>query len=553
MSVQQLEYEKDTAKIVKVFEKRIEKKEAKLKSKSLQLRQKSWRLRDVLSSRSKWKREAKMYKEQLSQVQLAHKMGEEEQAKLRSQLAQYKELASPNLSGHQFPSWQIKNSVEMYLYSSQGFRSIEQTWKIMSLYFPLRVPSHTTIRNWVMRVGYAKLHQPIEKADDWILILDYTLQMGSEQCLVILGVRQQDLQDNDNYHPQYHQVQVLDLSLTHWANTAHVQSRLTQVIQKTGQPLQIVADGAQAIRKGIAETAVELEQKLLYTYDISHLVGNQLKKLLKENEEWKTLEKAVHQVQKSTQQTTAGFLSPPSLRKTARYMNLFEITNWTRQIMNYQQKADFSLLQTTKQPDGAAVFQKRFGVLEDCKESMLKLQQLIGFVILLLSDLKTNGLNILNFKKWEEMEMSNYCDWVQQFWKSCLPELQQYVSQLEEGQTYLASSDIIESIFGQYKSKGNRQWLKGITAQILFIPALAHLLDGTTIENSLKNTPLNKVQEWFFNQRQEDSFLSKRRKAFDNNQKTWEEKYEHLKYDNRNQSAKVVRKKFTQIPYYATA
>ena len=251
------------------------------------------------------------------------------------------------------------------------------TWFIMSQYMAVASPSFSSIRQWVLRLGYYKLHQRVEQADDWILILDYTLQMGLEQCLLILGVRRSTLVASEKWHPDQAMMQVLDISLTHWPNAAHVEQRLSKVIDQTGCPIQVVADGAKAIQNGIIAVGQQKQMDIPYTYDITHLVAIELKKLLKDHPQWKALEKALNQIQKSTQQTQASFLAPPSLRKTARYMNLFKVVEWTNKLVEYQQKEDFSLVATqwydNQDHDGAQQFEKRFAPLEAHKTFILQL------------------------------------------------------------------------------------------------------------------------------------------------------------------------------------
>ena len=42
---------------------------------------------------------------------------------------------------------------------------------------PEKLPERTTIRNWLMRVGVAAIEQPIEPADDWIVMADHSNQV----------------------------------------------------------------------------------------------------------------------------------------------------------------------------------------------------------------------------------------------------------------------------------------------------------------------------------------------------------------------------------------
>ncbi len=42
---------------------------------------------------------------------------------------------------------------------------------------------------WVKKIGLYQLTKSKEKSDDWIIILDQSIQLGKEKLLVILGLR----------------------------------------------------------------------------------------------------------------------------------------------------------------------------------------------------------------------------------------------------------------------------------------------------------------------------------------------------------------------------
>jgi len=52
---------------------------------------------------------------------------------------------------------------------------------------PLGRPQWSTVRLWLMR--HYKLTRPKEQAADWVWLIDHSVQIGPQKCLVILGVR----------------------------------------------------------------------------------------------------------------------------------------------------------------------------------------------------------------------------------------------------------------------------------------------------------------------------------------------------------------------------
>ena len=51
------------------------------------------------------------------------------------------------------------------------------------------IPHATTGRMWLLRLGYYKLHTPLEQADDWIWLADHAVEIGKHQFLGIVGIR----------------------------------------------------------------------------------------------------------------------------------------------------------------------------------------------------------------------------------------------------------------------------------------------------------------------------------------------------------------------------
>ena len=53
-----------------------------------------------------------------------------------------------------------------------------------------RSPCSNTIRLWVLKVGLYELTRPKEVANDWIIILDFSIQLGQDKVLLIYGIRE---------------------------------------------------------------------------------------------------------------------------------------------------------------------------------------------------------------------------------------------------------------------------------------------------------------------------------------------------------------------------
>jgi hypothetical protein len=95
------------------------------------------------------------------------------------------------LPGHTYSVGHVLWLVALVLQSASSLRGAPRAMAIglRVLQLPYGVPAWSTVRLWLLRLGYYKLTRAKEQADDWAWIIDHTVQMGQEKCLVILGVR----------------------------------------------------------------------------------------------------------------------------------------------------------------------------------------------------------------------------------------------------------------------------------------------------------------------------------------------------------------------------
>ncbi len=136
-------------------------------------------------------------------------------------------------------------------------------------------PSWYSGRIWLLRLGYYKLTRQKEKADDWIWIVDHSVQSGNEKCMVILGIRQSKLPKSETILC-HKDVEPLALFPVTKSNGEIVYKQLEDTIAKTGIPKQIISDHGTDVKSGI-ERFCEKYSSTIYVYDITHKVATVLK------------------------------------------------------------------------------------------------------------------------------------------------------------------------------------------------------------------------------------------------------------------------------------
>ena len=74
-----------------------------------------------------------------------------------------------------------------------SFRAIPKAVHVLfsefSIFKTIKIPDPKTVLRWFTKLGLYKLSSPKEQAEDWAFIVDNSIQLGFQKCLVILGIR----------------------------------------------------------------------------------------------------------------------------------------------------------------------------------------------------------------------------------------------------------------------------------------------------------------------------------------------------------------------------
>lgn len=187
-------------------------------------------------------------------------------------------------------------------------------------------PAASTVQSWLLRVGLHELSRPKQHADDWIWIVDHTIQLGSMKCLLIVGVRQAVWETLER-PLVLHDLTMISLEPVETSNGEIVCRQLQDAEKKTGPPRAILSDQGSDLRRGISlYQGDNSNQRVLH--DIAHQTALKLKAELADDPRWDAFAKQCGQVQPQVKQTELGCLSPPKQKIKGRYMNLGPLMGW---------------------------------------------------------------------------------------------------------------------------------------------------------------------------------------------------------------------------------
>lgn len=562
-------FKSPVSRLARLFQKSRDAWKEKALEKQQRLRAAQIRIRDLEKSRAYWKERAMAAERGEPRGQPPPGEGGDGVADAEEPPPAALMLARP--SHHRFSLFAIELTLRLYLVAGLGSRGVPRLLQWLAPWLPLGVPAHTTVLNWVYRCGLARLQETPPQRTDWIYIVDHTLTLGAAKCLLILGISVERLR-HSGFSPSHEAMTVLALEVTTHSTGVWVAGVLQATAQRTGSPVQIVSDDGSDLRKGIRLFQEQYAESCVATYDISHRIANQLKAQLRHDARLTALLAQGRATRTRVQQTDLAFLSPPGQRTKARTMHLDLQIAWAQRTLAFHDAGDFGaigrpyvfnarawvhlrgcvgtlrmrpltaliglretdraafsqtlLAHSDLTPEdlderfwhlvdtGRARFLEHFGWLLAYRQDLSEYDQLIAQSKSIQTVLKTQGLfaGVRPVLEAALPPLATRPPRVAAFTTRLLEAIEHDAAKVPAGQTWLASSDIIESVFGHYKNLAERAPLKEIGKLILTIPARLTQWSSARIRESLERVRSVDVDHWV-KTHLGDSMLARRRRA----------------------------------------
>ena len=477
-----------------------------------------------------------------------------------------------------YPAETILVAIRLMVHGLTSLRGAVRCFHIFSKFFPGDIPCYVTIQNWVLTFGLYQLTRPNERRDDWIYIVDFTVQLGAQKCLVVLGTTIEQLHGS-GYRLTHQDVTVLRIAVTTRTSGDMVEGVLKELALETGVPKQVLSDHGSDVKKGVEMFCAQHEDSV-YTYDITHKIGVVLKHLLARDGRWGKFVRLCAQTKRETAQSQAGFLAPPKPKEKSRWLNLDLFVKWAEDVLAWQSKEQFeqinsgyrlstesfealradglSRLAKALQPMCTIVFpdaeafiaaaqkisrvpltessrklllrhggcgrkisQQYFGWLNDFKDDLHRWRAVLNVVECAKHEVKCSGLS----RKTPENFRGRVPAETQETPKAAAVAaelhafLEQQAGSIPEGETWLGTSDIIESVFGKYKNFSARSALKGIGKMILSMPVFTTQPTAEKIRQAMESQRVQDVRDWL-QETLGQTLFSKRKQALGSKRKS---------------------------------
>jgi hypothetical protein len=359
--------------------------------------------------------------------------------------------------------------------------------------FDFPVPHFTTVRWWLLRLGYHKLHRPKEQASDWVWIIDHSNQIGQEKCLVILGVRVSQLPTPGEEYPlSLAQMEPIELDPVTVSDKEVVYRQLEANVAKTGIPRAIIDDHGGDLAGGV-ELFRQAHPQTIEIYDISHKAACLLKARLEGDEQWKAFAAKAGQTKCNIQQTEWAFLVPPSQRSKARYMNLGPLIGWGVKTLAILDNPPPQVLQHgTKER-----LEEKLGWLRQFREPLAIWSEMEQTIDVAVDFVRTQGL-YRGAAKDLRKRLGKLC--LGQSARQLGDDLTKFVAgqarSVRRGERLPACSEVIETCFGKFKSLERDQAKGGFTSLLVALAACVAERTQGVVHDALQKTRTRDVIEW---------------------------------------------------------
>ena len=389
--------------------------------------------------------------------------------------------------------------------SSIGCRPAARALKLLAALLPGGFfPSANGGQLWLLRVGLYELQRPREPAEDWVWMIDHTIQTGHGKCFVVFAFRQslweKKIADAIAEDPdatvalEHRDLSVWMIERVDSSTGDIVHEQLKRLSKETGiVPCCVISDQGADVRNG-GEQFCDVEgHKSVMLHDISHAVANALKRQLEKCPKWTGFMADANQFKTKVRQSHCAFLMPPELKTKARWMNLEPLVAWSQRALAFLDNPKEGL-HRAKVPVNSKTIKARLGWLGTHREAIGEWTTLMDAASTTRQFIRINGYHQTTPRKLKTL-LSRFTDGPA---RALCEEVQQFVvtqSSRAGKQHFPGCTEILESLIGKGKQlMGSTK--NGYTKSLLGLAASVTDLTAKTVLAALNSTTVSDVQKW---------------------------------------------------------
>jgi hypothetical protein len=393
---------------------------------------------------------------------------------------------------HQFSLGVVAGSLSLVVRAGTHLRRVAEVLALNWSWWAEggKVGTYYSVRLWLLRLGLYQLGRPKEQADDWMWILDHTMQLGERKCLIIVGIRQ-SAWDAENRVLSHEDVELIDLVPVTESTGEVVWQQMEAATAKTGVPRAIISDDGRDLHRGIALFR-EAHPATAWVYDIKHKTACLLKHHLENDASWQAFVGEVNRFKQRVSVTPLACLLPPQQRGKARYMSVDVLVDWAEKHLPLLDRPDV-LAQAGLD---VATVKKKLGWLREYRPLIRRWREILDVMETTEHYVRHQGIHRKAADELGALLPKPRSEAARRFRKQLLEFVQDEARQTRQGERLLGSSEVLESIIGKFKSVAGERGQHGLTGIVLSIGALVGRVAVGTVQAAMADVLTKDVWNW---------------------------------------------------------
>jgi hypothetical protein len=460
-------------------------------------------LSKLIRSRDDWKDKAVSRADEIRERRKTEKRHLGKIAELKRQVEELKQAAGGNKEEPAPAAGDIAGAgqaaevralcVSLVVRAVVSYRSVPRILELFDASMPLGlgwVPHFTSVINWTLRLGLGLLNQVGAIDAPWLAIIDHSIDIGTKKALVVLRVKLDALLKRGGA-VRLEDCECIGLTIREKVNGEIVAADLEAIFRRAGTPQGIVKDCDATLQKGVRLWSERQGEAVHVIDDIGHSMANALRDEFEGTASYQRFTALTTQCANRLRQTDLAFLLPPKLRSKGRFQSIGNIGKWGGR-----------MLDVLAVKGGA----KKGSLLARLRAALPGFLLLKPFIVrfagttLVMSQvmeiIKSQGLGQASHDQClrlsEQLPKRSKVKKRLQQWLARHLDIWRQMAPLP----LLASSDIIESLFGNFKHIIERSPQADMNRTALLIPALCGNLGKTTITQALGRASHRDLKMW---------------------------------------------------------
>ena len=394
---------------------------------------------------------------------------------------------SPPAKGGQFSTTIVRLAVDLVLHAGASMRGAAAGLALMAsrLGLDIEMPSVGAVRSWLLRLGCYALTCALP-AGDWVLLIDHTVQIGACKLLVITGcpLAGAPLGERPMCHSDLH---LVGMSLMEHSTDEAVSVELEKAWERVGTVRQIVSDGGSDLNSGV-KLFQQKHADVAHVHDMAHVAANWLKQVRNRDPKWAEFIAKLAQAGAKVRQTRDAHLRPPTVRAKARFMNIAPTLRFAGRVMRLLDKGEPS-----------ARVKENYAWLDDYRQAIANWQSEQAVVDVALAHVRTHGVDEDTVAyldaAWSTMKLTQGTG-AYDLATRLRTAVRNEGSQAKPGEKLVASTEVLESIFGKWKRLEGDYAGDGFTGLVLALGAMFGERTDAQTQEALEAVPKKEAESW---------------------------------------------------------